>query len=660
MRVVVFVVLCGVAAAGDLTDEKAQLRLVTASDEWGRRFGAPRGGVLVADCTAASVWERAGLLPGTIILTVDGKEVKTPDDFWKALVGKKSAKLTCAFGALVEDVLLGKKQFPGGLLLQKEGLSVFWLDPSVKVAHDIKPPSGFAPCRAVMAKNEYEPLQIAIRAKGALEFDWKVDADAKVFDKTKLLKGVLLPVTRATTLTGCAAKWVDPLITAPQKISLKDNPAVLWLLLHTKKDAPAGHHTVTLTLRFEKPRALVLPIKIDVAVCNFALPDETHTRTAIGLGFNFKRWHGPVTKEQQKQVWEKYLSVMAEHRLSPYKPFRFLLPLLRVDKKGQVHLDTTAFVKEAPNIIRRHRFNSFMVHLPRKLGRHKMGDPQYEPLLAQLLKIQGEAFKKAGLEKLAFCYWVDEPAPERFAEVKRGMRLIKKHAPWLARLLTFCQEKAPCREFEGFVDIWVPVLHLVDPAGVEAAHKRGEQVWFYVCCIPRGLYPNLFIDEPGIDHRLLFWLAERWNLDGFLYWSATFWRTRNPWEQTQSLVPHRKNASFGAGDGLLLYPPSRKSNPKKPVLAGPVVSYRMEMLREGLEDREYFWLLRRRLATLRRGKTDLRRYIGLMALARRVLGFPARLAPDATSIRRDVVLLRHARAILASIIQTLPETIHRK
>jgi hypothetical protein len=56
--------------------------------------------------------------------------------------------------------------------------------------------------------------------------------------------------------------------------------------------------------------------------------------------------------------------------------------------------------------------------------------------------------------------------------------------------------------------------------------------------------------------------------------------------------------AFGNGDGLLLYPPSR-GVPDDPIIAGPINSIRWENIREGLEDKEYFWLLERQLEQVR-------------------------------------------------------------
>ena len=51
----------------------------------------------------------------------------------------------------------------------------------------------------------------------------------------------------------------------------------------------------------------------------------------------------------------------------------------------------------------------------------------------------------------------------------------------------------------------------------------------------------------------------------------------------------------GNGDGRFLYPPRKVSDKfwKGSVLDRPVETYRLEMLRDGLEDYEYFAMLRR-------------------------------------------------------------------
>ena len=100
---------------------------------------------------------------------------------------------------------------------------------------------------------------------------------------------------------------------------------------------------------------------------------------------------------------------------------------------------------------------------------------------------------------------------------------------------------------------------------------------------------------------------ERAGVDGSLYWSITWW-AQNPWETAMSINPD--GGFWGNGDGRLLYPP-RRSKPDSPVIEPPVTSIRLEMIREGLEDREYFHLLRaelkRRNSLRDEGLKDVRR-----------------------------------------------------
>jgi hypothetical protein len=91
-------------------------------------------------------------------------------------------------------------------------------------------------------------------------------------------------------------------------------------------------------------------------------------------------------------------------------------------------------------------------------------------------------------------------------------------------------------------------------------------------------------------------MAEKFGVTGELYWGTTFpgpfyQPDRNPWNDAMSWNPD--GTPFGNGDGLLFYPPSR-SIPITSTLH-PFSSLRLEVIREGVEDAEYFWFLKRAL-----------------------------------------------------------------
>ncbi len=100
-------------------------------------------------------------------------------------------------------------------------------------------------------------------------------------------------------------------------------------------------------------------------------------------------------------------------------------------------------------------------------------------------------------------------------------------------------------------------------------------------------------------------------LKGILIWSATYWNSdaaspdgylQNPWEEAMSFVtgygwPLGKQSIWGNGDGRLFYPANR--NPgidKRPFVERPVPSIRLEFLRDGIEDYDYFTLLQKTIA----------------------------------------------------------------
>ena len=65
---------------------------------------------------------------------------------------------------------------------------------------------------------------------------------------------------------------------------------------------------------------------------------------------------------------------------------------------------------------------------------------------------------------------------------------------------------------------------------------------------------------------------------------------QNPYEDSMAWQPRKP---MNTGEGKYLYPPLECFETKDPVISGPVDSIRFEMLREGLEDYEYFVLLKR-------------------------------------------------------------------
>ena len=93
------------------------------------------------------------------------------------------------------------------------------------------------------------------------------------------------------------------------------------------------------------------------------------------------------------------------------------------------------------------------------------------------------------------------------------------------------------------------------------------------------------------------------------------------------------------GDGQLIYPGPDRT---------PLSSIRLENLRDGIEDYEYFWLLRDAVSRLKR--SDAAKHRALIAEAEKALTVDEGVVKDMTHFTDDPKTLR-ARATLAELIE---------
>jgi hypothetical protein len=485
----------------------------------------------------------------------------------------------------------------GSSISSQNPLRIWWCPGTYKVTRDLLPPiqSGKTPS-VEAAKNEYEPVQIILRPDRPIsEFTARIE---------KLPPGITAEICVAQYLKvdvpsdefGRKDWYPDPLVPLHTPVDLKNGENTpLWITFYISPEAHAGDQACELVLTQKQSKIATIPIGIHVF--DFALPTQTHTETAYGMNVELD-WHGPLDYSQKLAVWEKYALNLAKHRLSCYDPMAPAQIKVTFPSNGdqEPKIDFSDFDQMAKHRLEEMNFSSFSFPkplIPDVYQGHAPGTPQYDRMYrAVRQKIRDHLAEKGWLEK-CYNYWCDEPKTETYASVKATMDEFHRTFPNLRNILTICYDKAPMPLLYGAIDIWVVATNMIDFKTARERQKLGEKVWWYVCCVPRYPYPNNFIDHPAINHRIHFWMIEKYNLDGSLYWSTTYWKYKNPWEDPRSYNGPDKKTSWGNGDGYLLYPPSRQPS-QVPVVEGPINSIRIEMIREGLEDREYFWLLRQR------------------------------------------------------------------
>ena len=117
-------------------------------------------------------------------------------------------------------------------------------------------------------------------------------------------------------------------------------------------------------------------------------------------------------------------------------------------------------------------------------------------------------------------------------------------------------------------------------------------------------------------------------------------------------TPNGTKSYWGNGDGRFIYPPEAAAVPGKsgprPVLQPPVSSIRWEMLREGVEDYEFLWLLRDRVTKKRNSLApdEVKQYESL-------LDVPAAITKDMTTFTADPAAIYARRAAIAEAIENI-------
>ncbi len=534
-----------------------------------------------------------------------------------------------------------------------------------------------------LARNEWEAVQLVVTP--AIELTNVTVKAGELFcgkhripsESVSVLRVGYVPVTQKTDKTGVLADWPDPLLSqdTPVTVSAGINQPY-WIKLKAPADLPAGIYHGTVTVEAEDVKVTV---PLSVEIFGFALPDTMTCETAFGFGFNRAlRYHGVTDPADRRKVMDKYLRKLADNRISPYNPAPMDGWKVKWEKADDINawepiFDWAAWDTAMERAFDAYNFNTFRLrveglgggtfherHEPSFLG-YKGGTPEYEILMGKYLKgIEDHLRAKGWLDK-AYVYWFDEPAPKDYEFVMQGFATLKKHAPRLRRMLTEQVEEG----LVGGPNLWCPLTPSLNVAGVEERRTAGDQFWWYVCCGPKTPYATLFIDHPGTEMRVWLWQTWAERVTGILIWETVYWHSdvaypdrsapQNPyldpmgWVRGYNVAPGTKRA-WGNGDGRFMYPPlaAADGRPQAPVLDAPVSSFRLEMLRDGIEDYEYFAILKRLLAQ-KGDKLDVRERARTEAL----LTVPAEVSASLTRFTRDPAPIESHREKLARAIVAL-------
>jgi len=567
----------------------------------------------------------------------------------------------------------------GYLIDKNDDATVWWTDATRKIGKDRFAPQELkSTIEFYCARNEYEPMQLVIRANREME-----NVTAKLSQLTHQ-NGTRLPLQSAklmlvdyvyiqspTDAVGSMDYWPDPLPPLKKPFSIKKGEnQPLWLLIKVAKNALPGNYSGYIRLKCGK---WLQEIPIRLHVWDFALPEETHLQTAFGFQASFlNKYHHFSSSDNLTSLLDKYFKNFAEHRISPYDPFVLGNIKMSVDPDSlNARLDFSRFDALGQKYLNQMKFNSFKLKVQGlgygsfhgrqygQIGSFKQGSPEYEKIMTDYLsKVQDYLEKRGWLDK-AYIYWFDEPEPKDYDFIKETMGFIQKAAPKLTRMLT----EQPEQELEDYVDLWCPKTDNYDHDMAQLCHSRGEKLWWYICTSPKEPFCALFIDHYAVELRTWIWQSWKYGLDGILVWATNYWTSevafpgtevQNPYQDPMSYkrgygLKSGEKVGWGNGDGRFIYPPKSVFESKQKNMDEPVSSIRWEILREGLEDYEYFWLLNDLINKLNTTRGDTL----LLKQAKKLLIVPETITSSLTNFSKNPDFIYEHRTKLAEMIERL-------
>ncbi len=567
------------------------------------------------------------------------------------------------------------------------GASVWPVNPVVKVFREDLPPAEAPPAAVSCARNEKEPLQLAVRSARAVP-EVKVAVDPPKNAAGRAIEGVevcvvgFVPVDHPSNYfsskspawhrkvpsgrggcDGWAGWWPDPLL--PQSaFELKPRATqAVWITFSVPKDAAPGEYAGK--VRFTAAGAALAETPFTLRVRDFALPDETRLKAVYDCRQHGREWSVPGKSPQEGR--QAFWAFLAERRVCPdtikpeprieYRDGRAVADFAEFDRAAEYYFNVLKF----PHAYTPWPFYLFgWGHLPGdKFGEkpyegaypYEKADravlrPEYKRAFQACLKAYWDHVKAKGWDRKITFYISDEPFdadPKIRAQMKALCAMVHEVDP---AIRIYCSTWHHQPEWDGSLDVWgIGHYGLVPAAKMEEIRRRGATIWWTT----DGM---MCLDTPYCAiERLLPHYAFKYGAEAYEFWGVD-WLTYDPYELGwHKFLPHdfgpqqeKSFVRYPNGDGYLAYPPRG---------GRPVSSVRLEQAREGLEDYEYLHLLRELVARRKAAGKDARAGEEALEAASGLVSSPCEIGRWSTRLLPDPDRVPAVREALARAIESL-------
>jgi hypothetical protein len=408
---------------------------------------------------------------------------------------------------------------------------------------------------------------------------------------------------------GAIGYWPDALAPLKEPFSMQAQYAVVgnrpvWVDVYIPSGTPAGKYKGAITVtRDEK---VIESLGVEVEVYNFSLPEQTHLVTYVNIskGELASFYNKPAASPEIEQLTLNYFDFLFAHRLETWGNDP-LIPELTIKgenvelKFNDIRYDYYLNKLKTKRVI----FDAGPYNLVGHINEEPFSPGFNKKVKAYLKNVEAYFTKNGWRDRLVFNSPIDEPNSKKdYEDTRRWAELVHESVPGIPFLAT----ESPVTDnpdwgtLRGYVNNFcVHGNALNDPEVKKAIREeqaKGGEITWYISCDQAYPQPNYFIDAPAMDPVMVPWITARYHMNGILYWATNFWnQTPDPWLDPVTFISGFECSGGYVlnGEGSLIYPGDHtKRYTGQPDVNGPVSSIRFELLREGIEDYEYLWMLK--------------------------------------------------------------------
>jgi len=390
----------------------------------------------------------------------------------------------------------------------------------------------------------------------------------------------------------------------------KDLNGPLFLDVHVPKGTPAG--TYTGKLHVTANSGLASDVPVSVKVFDLDVPDARSVTTHFKMSENaFIQFHAGISacsggscyidgKEKARTVVKRYEELVHNHRVDVQQSFqsqpvdgcKVPTDWSAYDSVMQGYMDGSYWADHRPST-----FFDVPFAPGDTYGLEKCSQAEY----TALAKAWADHLKAKGWFDRAIAYAADEPASSMFPDIAKNSQWLQAGDPdWVAHIMdTTAPEPSNIGTLGPALGIFCVALAWYDKWNDHGPlygrnewpglMQQGKKLWFYESNAQDPPYVTFATNTlDGLEPTMMMWGAWYEHASGFLYYDIANWDPKDPWGPT---IQFNKT-----GDGVLIYPGNHDGlatpmgSPKDVAIDGPIPSYRLKMVRQGLQDWALFAL----------------------------------------------------------------------